>query len=125
MVAKSSDMPSAAPANGGTVVPANRADVAKERFQTPSEAAGERYELRDPFAETTYRSASFGAIAAKADQLGSLRFTAIGTDGERIPVIKADGEWQRGPQLAAPARTSHGSGDQQGRAAWPEQVRKA
>ncbi len=101
MVAKYSDMPSAAPAGGGTVVPANRADVAKERFQTPTEAAGERYELRDPFAETTYRSESFGAIAAKADQLGSLRFTAITTDGKRTPVTKTDGDWQRGPQLAA------------------------
>lgn len=37
-----------APTQGGTVEPANRATVAKERFQTPVDTAGERYELYDP-----------------------------------------------------------------------------
>ena len=46
----------AAPTQGGTVEPANRATVAKERFQTPVDVPGERYELRDPFAEVTYRA---------------------------------------------------------------------
>lgn len=86
---------------GGTVVPANRAEVVKDLFQTPAEPAGERYELRDPFAETTYRSDSFGAMVAKAEQLGTSRFTAIATDGKRTPIVKTNGEWQRGPQLAA------------------------
>ena len=36
----------AALTRGGTVEPANRATVAKERFQTPVDVPGERYELR-------------------------------------------------------------------------------
>jgi Large polyvalent protein-associated domain 7 len=85
----------AAPAMGGTVEPANRATVAKDRFQTPVEKAGERFELRDPFAEVTYRANSLREMAAKAEQLGSSRFVAVGEDGKRTPVQKVDGEWQR------------------------------
>ena len=92
----------ALPAQGGSVEPANRATVAKERFQTPAETAGERYELRDPFAEVTYRVNSFDAMVAKAEQLGSSRFVAVTEDGKRTTVQKVDGEWQRGPQRAAP-----------------------
>jgi hypothetical protein len=93
------------PSNGGTVEPANRATVAKARFQTPLESPGERYELRDPFAEVTYRANSFGDMVAKAEQLGSSRFVAVGQDGKRTTVNKVDGEWQRGPQRqAAPER---------------------
>ena len=91
----------AAPTQGGTVEPANRAPVAKERFQTPLDLPGERYELRDPFAEVTYRPNNFPEIVAKADQLGSSRFTAVDAEGQRTTVQKVDGEWQRGPQRAA------------------------
>jgi len=95
----------AASAHGGTVEPANRATVAKERFQTPGDAAGERYELRDPFAEVTYRANTFPEMVAKADQLGSSRFVAVAEDGKRTTIQKVDGEWQRGPQRpAAPER---------------------
>lgn len=89
------------PAQGGTVEPANRATVAKERFQTPIDLPGERYELRDPFAEVTYRANTFPEMVAKADQLGSSRFTALDAEGRRTTVQKVDGEWQRGPQRAA------------------------
>ena len=58
----------AVPTRGGTVEPANRATVAKERFQTPIDAPGERYELRDPFAEVTYRANTFPEMVAKADR---------------------------------------------------------
>ena len=92
----------AAPAQGGTVEPANRATVAKERFQTPVDVPGERYELRDPFAEVTYRANTLPEIVAKAEQLGSSRFTAVDGEGQRTTVQKVDGEWQRGPQRAAP-----------------------
>ena len=96
----------AAPAQGGTVEPANRATVAKERFQTPVDVPGERYELRDPFAEVTYRANTFPEIAAKADQLGSSRFVAVDAEGRRTTVQKVDGQWQRdgqrGPQRAVP-----------------------
>jgi hypothetical protein len=91
--------PTSAP--GGTVEPANRATVAKERFQTPIDVPAERYELRDPFAEVTYRANTFPEMVAKADQLGSSRFIALDAQGKRTAVQKVDGEWKRGPQLAA------------------------
>jgi Large polyvalent protein-associated domain 7 len=87
----------AAPAQGGTVEPANRAPVAIAKFQTPEPEPGERYELRDPFAEVTYRANTLPEIVAKADQLGSSRFVAVAEDGKRTPIQKVDGEWQRGP----------------------------
>ncbi|WP_088283009.1 LPD7 domain-containing protein [Ideonella sp. A 288] len=90
-----------APAPGGTVEPANRAGVAKERFQTPVEVPGERYELRDPFADVTYRANTLADMVAKAEQLGSSRFVALDQEGRRTPVQKVDGTWQRGPQRAA------------------------
>lgn len=88
-----------AQAQGGTVEPANRATVAKERFQTPQDTTGERYELYDPFAEVTYRSRSERDIAAKAEQLGGSRFVAVSEDGARTLVQKVDGQWQRGAHL--------------------------
>jgi hypothetical protein len=95
----------AAPAQGGTVEPADRASVAIAKFQTPEPEPGERYELRDPFAEVTYRANSLPDMVAKADQLGSNRFVAVAEDGKRTPIQKVDGEWQRGPQRpAAPER---------------------
>jgi hypothetical protein len=92
----------AVPAQGGTVEPANRASVAIERFQTPDDKTGERYELRDPFAEVTYRANTFPEMVAKAEQLGSSRFVAVAEDGKRTPIQKVDGEWQRGQQRSAP-----------------------
>lgn len=92
----------AAPAQGGTVEPANRAPVAIAKFQTPEPEPGERFELRDPFAEVTYRANTFPEMVAKADQLGSTRFVAVAEDGKRTPVQKVDGAWQRGEQRPAP-----------------------
>lgn len=85
---------------GGTIAPANRAAVAKERFQTPEVAAAERFELRDPFAEVTYRSRSFDDMVLKADQLNATRFQAVTTDGKRTPVVKVQGIWQRSDRPA-------------------------
>ncbi len=79
------------PAPGGSLEPARK----------PIQLPGERYELRDPFAETTYRSSSLDNMVAKAEQLGSSRFVAVAEDGKRTPIQKMDGEWLRGPQLAA------------------------
>ncbi len=93
------------PTRGGTVEPANRAAVAKERFQSPADSTGERYELRDPFADVTYRAKTFPEMIAKAEQLGSSRFAAVAEDGKRTLIQKVDGEWQRGPQRpGAPER---------------------
>ena len=91
----------AAPAHGGIVEPANRATIAKDLFQTPIDVPGERYELRDAMADLTYRSDKLAEIIAKADQLGSSRFTAVDAQGRRTTVQRVDGEWQRGPQRAA------------------------
>jgi len=86
----------ATPRSGGTVEPLNRAGVAKAQFQTPKDAAtGDRYELRDPFAEVTYRADSFSEMVAKAEHLGSTRFTAIDAEGHRTPVIKLHGQWAK------------------------------
>ena len=99
--------PSRQPASsqGGTVEPANRATVAKARFQTPVDKPAERFEMRDPFAEVTYRANSLPEMVAKAEQLGSSRFVAVDEDGKRTTVQKVDGEWLRGPKRpAAPER---------------------
>ena len=88
---------------GGTVEPANRAEVAKARFQTPRDQHGERYELRDPFAEVTYRTSNLGEMVAKAQQLGSSRFTAVDAQGTRTPIEKVGDAWQRGTARAAEA----------------------
>lgn len=80
---------------GGSVEPANRAAVAKERFQTPMDLVGEGYEVRDPFAEVTYRARTSQEMAAKAEQLGALHFYAVDLDGKRTPINKVKDEWQR------------------------------
>lgn len=82
---------------GGTVEPANRAVVIKDRFLADIEARAERYELRDPFADVTYRANTLPEIIAKATQLGSDRFVAVDTKGNRTPIRKVDGAWQRSP----------------------------
>ncbi len=86
---------------GGTVEPANRAAVAKEKFQTPQDFSGERFELRDPFAEVTYRAKTLAEITTQADQIGSQRVTAVAEDGQRTPVTKVGTQWQRGEPLPA------------------------
>ena len=91
--------PPTVPVMGGTVEPANRATVAKERFQTPIEPTAPRYELRDPLAEVTYRTNSFPEMVAKANQLGSSRFIAIDEQGHRSTVQKANGQWQTDPAV--------------------------
>lgn len=88
---------------GGTVVPGNQGDIALASIQHRAAAAGVRYELRDPMAEVTYRSTSVNDITAKADKLGSERFTEIDAAEQRTTMRKIDGQWQRGPQRPAPA----------------------
>ena len=94
---------------GGTVEPANRAAVAKEKFQTPAPPAAERFELRDPFAEVTYRANTFDEMVAKAEGLQATKFHAVGADGARSLVRKVGGMWHREgsrdrPQLVASAK---------------------
>jgi len=94
----SNPTPDSANSQGGTVEPANRATVARERLQALGDVPGERYELRDPFAEVTYRAFSLPEITAQAERLGSSRFTAIDAQGQRTTINKVDGNWQRGAQ---------------------------
>ena len=96
-----------APSQGGSVEPVNPAAVTKEWLQTPHGNSGERYELRDPFAEVTYRANTIAEMLEKAEQLGSSRFVAVAEDGERTPVRKIGGAWQRDAQRPlAPERPS-------------------
>lgn len=57
---------------------------------------GERYELRDPFSETVHHAKRFDEMAAKAEKLGSNRFTAIDDQGRRTLVRQVEGQWVRG-----------------------------
>lgn len=87
---------------GGTVEPADRAQVAIRTFQTPEPEPSERFELRDPFADLTYRSDRYQDMVAKADQLGANRFVVLDARGQKSFVHKIDGQWQheetRNPQ---------------------------
>ena len=104
-VHSSARLPASSPR--GAVEPANRATVAKNHFQAPLDIPAERYELRDPFAEVIYRTNNLPEIVAKADQLGSTRFTAIDEKDMRTTIQKAGDTWQRGPQHAsAPERAA-------------------
>lgn len=87
-----------APSSGGTVEPADRVAIVRDRFQRPQDEPAERFELRDPFAEVTYRANTLPEMVAKAEQLGSIRFTAVDADGNRSIVNKVDGQWRRAPQ---------------------------
>ncbi|MCV2366977.1 LPD7 domain-containing protein [Roseateles oligotrophus] len=84
---------------GGSVEPIKRANAATPPIQqAPTETAGQRYELYDPFAEVTYRIKGLEAMSAKADQLGASRFHAVDEDGKRTPVEKVNGQWQKQQQ---------------------------
>ncbi len=80
---------------GGTVEPVDRTAIAIRTFQTPEPEPVERYELRDPFAELTYRTDRYQDMVAKADQLGANRFVVVDVRGQKSFVHKIDGQWQR------------------------------
>ena len=80
---------------GGTVEPAQRAPVAIRSFQTPETPPAERFELRDPFTDLTYRSDRYQDMDAKADQLGASRFVVLDAKGRRSFAHKVGGQWRR------------------------------
>lgn len=96
---------------GGTVEPADRARFAIRTFQTPEPEPGERFELRDPFADLTYRSDRYQDMLAKADQLGANRFVVLDARGQKSFVQKIDGQWQREPTRDAQTGPTHPSAD--------------
>lgn len=87
---------------GGTVEPVQaRARTAKHAVEQVELAAGqERYEVRDPRAETTYRTSHLGEATSRAAALGATRLVAIDADGRRTPIRQVDGQWQRGEPMA-------------------------
>lgn len=92
---------------GGTVEPADRARIAIRTFQTPEPEPVERFELRDPFADLTYRSDRYQDMLAKADQLGAKRFVVLDARGQKAFVHKIDGQWQREPTRGAQSDSIH------------------
>ena len=66
-----------------------------ERITTTLQKPQHRFELQDPFAETTYRFQTSEAATAKADELRASRFQARGADGQVAQISKVDGEWKR------------------------------
>ena len=94
------DIPSLERRPGGSVEPMSRAAAIKSQFRIPDPPPGQRFELRDPFAEVTYRANSFEDMVRKADRVGAVRFVAIAPDGKRTTVSKDGGQWHRPePQL--------------------------
>lgn len=96
---------------GGTVEPVQRATVAKSFFQVSDEPQPKTYELRDPFAEVTYRSADRASIQAKADELGATRIHERDAEGRRIAFNKIDGRWQPDAHQREPASAPTPTGD--------------
>lgn len=54
-----------------------------------------RFELNDPFAETTFRFGRTEDALAKASKLGASGFQGLGADGKVSQIRKVDGEWKR------------------------------
>lgn len=110
---------------GGTVEPARR-DTDNHPGAEPRPApAAEQYELRDPFAEVTYRSTRIEEMAAQAERLGATRFTALDAQGQRTPVHKVDGRWQRDtPDARAPSPTAPSTANRPDRSDGPDPAQR-
>lgn len=83
------------PASGGTLEPAHQAPAAEQPNGKSKDLNERRYELRDPFAEATYRSTNFEEMVARADRLHAIRFVAIEPDGTRTRIEKGRDGWPR------------------------------
>ena len=64
-----------------------------ERIKANLAETQHRYELHDPFTETTFRFQTAEAATAKADELGASRFQHRDADGSVKQVDKVDGQW--------------------------------
>jgi hypothetical protein len=109
--------------NGGSVEPLRRAKAARDAV--PAVPDGTRYELRDPFAEVTYRSGHLADIVEKAEQLGSTRLTVIGADGARRSMSRIGERWELSAG-AEPREAAQDTGPQpqsRGSAPQPERPR--
>jgi hypothetical protein len=91
------------PPGGGTVEPV-ASSKGKDRGAKSPRPASERFELRDPFSEVTYRAETIEEIAIHAERLGATRFHAVAADGKKTALVKVDGEWQRRESAVEPER---------------------
>ncbi len=64
-----------------------------ERIKANLAEPRHRYELHDPFADTTFRFQTAEAATAKADELGASRFQHRDADRSVKQVDKVDGQW--------------------------------
>ncbi|MBK6854646.1 MAG: hypothetical protein IPG93_24500 [Burkholderiales bacterium] len=93
--------PGQAHRTGGTVEPVHaRTRTADHGVEQVASAVGqERFEVRDPTAETTYRANHLGEAQSRAAALGATRIVAIDAQGRRTPIRQVDGQWQRGEPM--------------------------
>lgn len=66
-----------------------------ERIKANLAERQHRFELQDPFADTTYRFDTSEAAVTKADKLGSTRIQNVATDNSVMQVNKVNGKWVR------------------------------
>ena len=96
-------------ASGGDVEPLEKQE--RTRSVRPVVQSARRFELRDPFAEVTHRSASFDVMTRTAERLGATRFVAVEPDGRTSAVSKIGDQWL-GPQPTLDAKPRRPAGVQ-------------
>lgn len=66
-----------------------------ERIKANLAQTRHRFELHDPFAETTFRFQTADAATGKADKHKATRFQYVSADDQVSQIDKVDGEWKR------------------------------
>lgn len=66
-----------------------------ERIKANLAETRHRFELHDPFAETTFRFQTADAATGKADKHNATRFQYVSADDQVSQINKVDGEWKR------------------------------
>ncbi len=66
-----------------------------ERIKANLAETRHRFELHDPFAETTFRFQTADAATGKADKYKATRFQYVSADDQVSQIDKVDGEWKR------------------------------
>lgn len=86
-----------------------RAEI-EARLQEERSEWNLRYQLRDPFAETTFHFATASQAIAKADEMGATRFQHISAAQSSSQVDKVDGQWFVRGQPTPPDRSQEPPG---------------
>lgn len=66
-----------------------------ERIKNSLAEPQHRFQLHDPFAETTHRFPNAETARSKADELNASRIQHVAADGKVSQVNKVDGDWKR------------------------------